>query len=200
MAAFASQHIRCPRVCCVTTNNKQSCPVLNRPRTVAVRAAQGSVTQKQAPVLKQQLITTVTRQEITILFRQITYCCCCCCCSSTVLQLAPALLCCRLNSAEEADDRQLQQELLSLVEQLASVNPTPRPAESSKINGRWVCMWGAISPPTTHSLQLPHKACNCSLHRTSPVLACTCVLGSSLAVQVGVAVHATRRSQRGRAA
>jgi hypothetical protein len=44
--------------------------------------------------------------------------------------------CCRLNSAQEADDPTLQASLLQLVQQLAAVNPTARPAESDLINGR----------------------------------------------------------------
>lgn len=48
-------------------------------------------------------------------------------------------ICCRrLNSVEEADDPKLQQELLEVVQQLSAANPTPRPAESDRINGRCV--------------------------------------------------------------
>lgn len=43
----------------------------------------------------------------------------------------------RLNSVEEADDPNLQKELLQLVEALSEVNPTPRPAESDRINARY---------------------------------------------------------------
>lgn len=43
----------------------------------------------------------------------------------------------RLNSVQEADDPALQQSLLQLVQQLAAVNPTQRPAESDRINGRY---------------------------------------------------------------
>jgi hypothetical protein len=42
---------------------------------------------------------------------------------------------------EEADDPQLRRELLGLVEQLSAVNPTPRPAESDLINGRWALLY-----------------------------------------------------------
>eukprot|EP00775_Hariotina_reticulata_P006035 gene6035-6273_t len=48
---------------------------------------------------------------------------------------------CRLNSAEEADNPQLQASLLQLVTQLSAVNPTPRPAESDLINGRWALLY-----------------------------------------------------------
>eukprot|EP00882_Tetradesmus_deserticola_P029537 GHRQ01033093.1.p1 GENE.GHRQ01033093.1~~GHRQ01033093.1.p1 ORF type:complete len:257 (+),score=64.17 GHRQ01033093.1:130-900(+) len=47
----------------------------------------------------------------------------------------------RLNSAQEADDPALQGSLLQLVQQLAAVNPTPRPAESELINGRWALLY-----------------------------------------------------------
>eukprot|EP00878_Enallax_costatus_P028352 GHUV01030620.1.p1 GENE.GHUV01030620.1~~GHUV01030620.1.p1 ORF type:complete len:229 (+),score=57.71 GHUV01030620.1:202-888(+) len=47
----------------------------------------------------------------------------------------------RLNSAEEADDPKLQTSLLQLVQQLAATNPTPRPAESELINGRWALLY-----------------------------------------------------------
>lgn len=47
----------------------------------------------------------------------------------------------RLNSVEEADDPNLQKELLCLVEALAVVNPTPRPAESDRINARWALLY-----------------------------------------------------------
>jgi hypothetical protein len=47
------------------------------------------------------------------------------------------MLSCRLNSAEEADNPQLQASLLQLVADLAAVNPTARPAESDLINGRY---------------------------------------------------------------
>ncbi|KAF8070876.1 mus-18 [Scenedesmus sp. PABB004] len=54
-------------------------------------------------------------------------------------QLAAAVT--RLNSAApgEADDA-LRRELLELVRELAAANPTPRPAESARINGRWVLL------------------------------------------------------------
>lgn len=52
----------------------------------------------------------------------------------------------RLNSAEEADDAQLQKQLLQLVQELTAVNPTPRPAESDRINGR--CASHRIEPDT----------------------------------------------------
>lgn len=41
----------------------------------------------------------------------------------------------------EADDPQLRRELLGLVQQLSAVNPTPRPAESDLINGRWALLY-----------------------------------------------------------
>eukprot|EP00882_Tetradesmus_deserticola_P012645 GHRQ01013401.1.p1 GENE.GHRQ01013401.1~~GHRQ01013401.1.p1 ORF type:complete len:174 (+),score=49.95 GHRQ01013401.1:351-872(+) len=47
----------------------------------------------------------------------------------------------RLNSAQEADDPALQGSLLQLVQQLAAVNPTPRPAESDLINGRCALLY-----------------------------------------------------------
>eukprot|EP00879_Flechtneria_rotunda_P008718 GHRR01009132.1.p1 GENE.GHRR01009132.1~~GHRR01009132.1.p1 ORF type:complete len:272 (+),score=87.99 GHRR01009132.1:82-897(+) len=47
----------------------------------------------------------------------------------------------RLNSAAEADDPTLQACLLQLVQQLAAVNPTLRPAESALINGRWALLY-----------------------------------------------------------
>eukprot|EP00877_Chromochloris_zofingiensis_P010560 jgi/Chrzof1/5758/Cz16g14220.t1 len=47
----------------------------------------------------------------------------------------------RLNTSSDANDIALTRALLELVNQLAKVNPTPRPAESSLINGRWVLLY-----------------------------------------------------------
>lgn len=63
----------------------------------------------------------------------------------------PSMWYCRLNSAEEADNPQLQASLLQLVTQLSAVNPTPRPAESDLINGRYCTQQAALQDSQLNS-------------------------------------------------
>lgn len=81
-----------------------------------------------------------------------------------------------MNSAEEADDAALTQQLRQLVQQLEQINPTPDPAKSQLINGRCIdlCRDGAQLPwripqgskgtGCSDGLQPPSIECS-SMHR-----------------------------------
>lgn len=53
----------------------------------------------------------------------------------------------RLNSAAEADNPDLQRQLLTLIDQLAALTPTPRPAESPLINTTWALLYTLPGKP-----------------------------------------------------
>ena len=53
----------------------------------------------------------------------------------------------RLNSAAEADDPQLQRELLSVIASLSALTPAPRPAESPLIDGAWALLYTLPGEP-----------------------------------------------------
>lgn len=126
-----------------------------------VPAASNSAVSGDAAVLKKDLVTTVTRlvtqllhsaSQLEVLLAAV------CMQGASVYRygcfqslsdssrnafwgaVLPHRVCmcviCRLNSEQDGDNPELQKQLLSLVQQLAALNPTPRPAESQRINGR----------------------------------------------------------------
>ncbi|KAI8476056.1 MAG: hypothetical protein J3K34DRAFT_5591 [Monoraphidium minutum] len=53
----------------------------------------------------------------------------------------------RLNGSQEGDDPALQRQLLQLIDQLAALSPTPRPAESPLINTTWALLYTLPGQP-----------------------------------------------------